>query len=163
MPSRSSLSRWASCLAVLISSLSFCSRFTFSTSTVRCSSWAICSLRTTTSKARGILNQSWQSVTSSISSSKVGAGAWAGTSWTPVTFRYVHYLSMTGNNGYPAEANELQSAARTHKLRSSELRTSTAARVQLQISTVNISAVSRTHVSHIFRTVFHTKSSRKEA
>lgn len=45
VPSRSSLSRWASCLAALISSLSFCSRFTFSTSTVRCSSWAICSLR----------------------------------------------------------------------------------------------------------------------
>lgn len=50
VPSRSSLSRWASCLAVLISSLSFCSRFTFSTSTVRCSSWAICSLQTTNTK-----------------------------------------------------------------------------------------------------------------
>lgn len=46
VPSRSSLRRWASCLAALISSLSFCSRFTFSTSTVRCSSWAICNLWT---------------------------------------------------------------------------------------------------------------------
>lgn len=45
VPSLSSLSREASCLAAFISSLSFCSRFTFSTSTVRCSSCAICSLR----------------------------------------------------------------------------------------------------------------------
>lgn len=44
VPSRSSLNRWASCFAAFISSLSFCSRFTFSTSTVRCSSWAICNL-----------------------------------------------------------------------------------------------------------------------
>lgn len=56
VPSRSSLSRWASCLAVLISSLSFCSRFTFSTSTVRCSSWAICSLTAEAAREQVVLS-----------------------------------------------------------------------------------------------------------
>lgn len=45
VPSRSSRSRCASCLAMLISSCSFFSRCTFSTSTERCSSWAFCSLQ----------------------------------------------------------------------------------------------------------------------
>lgn len=44
VPSRSSRSRWASCLAELISFLSCSSTFTFSTWTQRCSSWACCSL-----------------------------------------------------------------------------------------------------------------------
>lgn len=43
-PSRSSRSLWASVLAPVISSLIFCSRFCFSTATVRFSSWAFSSL-----------------------------------------------------------------------------------------------------------------------
>lgn len=57
VPSRSSLNRWASCLAAFISSLSFCSRFTFSTSTVRCSSWAICNLRKKDQRSCSIFSQ----------------------------------------------------------------------------------------------------------
>lgn len=52
VPSRSSRSRCASCLAMLISSCSFFSRCTFSTSTERCSSCAFCSLQRESPRAQ---------------------------------------------------------------------------------------------------------------